>query len=602
MADPGHEGLLRAVAAIGWMGGQVITGAADDEAQVLTTLREQLNACRVTWETRGFAPAFRRLLAESGARAKLLRRPDGERALTNLLHLGQLLHTAADSEGRGVGSLLSWFARHLNGDGVTTDEQLLRLERDDEAVQIVTMHRSKGLEYDVVFCPFCWEGESNDQRLTRHGLQVHDADAHERRLHLGPDFTDELKAQRRREELAENLRLFYVALTRAKRRCYVAWGALKAAETSAPAWLLHRDKATGQPWPVSFSALSDDAMCAELQALAQAAKLGKQTTIAVESLPKGEGPAFQSSLAAGEALAARTFTRRIADNWRVLAFTAMTSGADTEAPDYDGGSRPAEIVAPTGMFAFPAGTRAGTCLHKIFERIDFPSAIQEPPREIIAEELRAHGLDATKHADAVTEMLAEVLASELPGVGGTFQLAEVTATDRLNELGFHCPLRDVNAQRVAEVLKRHGNELPASELPARIEELQFAASGGLLTGFIDLLVRRGERFYLLDWKSNWLGNAVTDYIGDKLTAAMLAHRYPLQYLLYTVALNRWLTLRLGKSYSYERSFGGVFYVFLRGVNRKQPGAGVFADRPSQALIEDLSDALLAPPAFGGIAL
>jgi exodeoxyribonuclease V beta subunit len=376
---------------------------------------------------------------------------------------------------------------------------------------------------------------------------------------------------------------------------------LKAAETSAPAWLLHRNKTTRQPWPVDFSALNDDALRAELQALAQAAKLGKQTTIAVENLPTSAGPAFQPSVMAGETLAARTFTRRLVDNWRVLAFTAMTSGADTEAPDYDGGSRPAEVTAPTGMFAFPAGTRAGTCLHKIFERIDFPSAAQEPPRGIIAEELRAHGIDATKHTDAVAEMLTEVLASELPGVGGKFRLADITAAERLTELGFHCPLRDVNAQRVAAVLKRHGNELPAAELSARIDELQFAASGGLLTGFIDLLVRRGERFYLLDWKSNWLGNAVTDYTGEKLTAGMLAHRYPLQYLLYTVALNRWLKLRLGKSYSYERSFGGVFYLFLRGVKRAVPGAGVFADRPSAALIEDLSDVLLAPSTSGGIA-
>jgi exodeoxyribonuclease V beta subunit len=196
-------------------------------------------------------------------------------------------------------------------------------------------------------------------------------------------------------------------------------------------------------------------------------------------------------------------------------------------------------------------------------------------------------------------MLQEVMTAPLPGMGKSFRLADVTAADRLNELEFHCPLKSVHAETVAAVLKRHGQSLPSAGFPERIGELQFKASGGLLTGFIDLVARRGERFYLLDWKSNWLGNAFADYAEHRLATAMTARLYPLQYLLYTVALDRWLRTRLGSGYAYEKNFGGVFYLFLRGVNREHPGAGVFADRPPRPLIEELGEALLAQPAREG---
>ena len=172
----------------------------------------------------------------------------------------------------------------------------------------------------------------------------------------------------------------------------------------------------------------------------------------------------------------------------------------------------------------------------------------------------------------------------------SFSLSHVPATERLNELEFYFPIHRVSPALIASGL---GEFAHSPDFAAQLQRLNFKPTGGFLKGFIDLVFRFEDRFYIVDWKSNWLGNRVEDYHRAAMEREMSAKYYQLQYLLYTVALHQYLALRL-PGYDYERHFGGVLYLFIRGIDPSRPELGVYRDRPSQALIEQLSRALRMP--------
>jgi exodeoxyribonuclease V beta subunit len=218
-------------------------------------------------------------------------------------------------------------------------------------------------------------------------------------------------------------------------------------------------------------------------------------------------------------------------------------------------------------------------MHRLLERIDFPTASGEELRQIITRELPRSGYDI-QWLPAMEEMVSNVLDTPLaPGL----LLRDVTAARRLIELEFHYPLRQVHAtdlERIAAGMGEYRYEAPA---------LQFGTVNGIMRGFIDLVFEHGGRYYIVDYKSNYLGAQREDYDTEALRKAVGNHRYDLQYLIYTVALQRYLSQRV-VGYDYERHFGGVFYLFLRGMTPTQPTLGVHADRPTRERIAAL-DAL-----------
>jgi exodeoxyribonuclease V beta subunit len=253
----------------------------------------------------------------------------------------------------------------------------------------------------------------------------------------------------------------------------------------------------------------------------------------------------------------------------------MTAAMDAEQRDYDRDASPAEpATVAAGMHAFPKGRRAGTCLHEIFEALDFTDDAAIEP--LVARKLAVFGFDRPEFRDAAAGCIRRTLATELaPGL----RLADVKRSARLNELEFHLPVGRLDARRLAEVLG---------------EQLSFAAFSGFLKGYIDLVFEHSGRFYLVDWKSNWLGATAEDYTPDAMSAEMRRHHYAVQYHLYCVALHRYLAQRLGAAYDSARHFGGVFYIFLRGVDPARPALGIWRDRPARDRIATL-DALLSTP-------
>ena len=290
---------------------------------------------------------------------------------------------------------------------------------------------------------------------------------------------------------------------------------------------------------------------------------------------------------------------RSSSPWRVASFSSLRASAatvatPTEIPDYADApvALSSEPAAPRGVFAFAKGARAGTCLHEIFEKTDFTQVRDDTTARLVTEALRRHDLDdPSAHAaridakSVVLEMLTDVFDSRLPGAN--LSLSSVTRDRTLVEWQFHLPMGSVSQPRLADAFARHGCGPVSGRYPPLLRALGAREVHGFLMGFVDLVFMHDDRWYVVDWKSNHLGNEVADYDDDSLVHAMCEHHYVLQYHLYTLALHRYLRQRL-RGYDYERHFGGAAYAFLRGVRAGSSG-GWYFDRPPLALIEALDD-------------
>ena len=694
---------------------------------------------RAHWESRGIGSLVLRLLEGEGAARHLLRQPDGARRLTNYRHLAEVLQACETRERLAPAELAAWLNRRRLESGTRDEDEKLRIESDEKLVKTLTVHGSKGLEFPVVFCPFAWDAPGPKRRPGAVDTVYHlGAQEHYREvIDLDPD--EEAKSMERLEEFAESVRLLYVALTRAKYRCVVAWGQVRGAEHSPLAWLLHRaagakraDTALGSAGPDGpVAAAGENSNSAASVAVAESGA-GGPDVVAGEGSGAGESgvvaggdfgtgapeagaaaPGSASGMDASEsaravagaaegaedrdaavaalraaaerfvgldarawraeveafarrvpeavsisvldpvpppirtaapsegapaAVAAREPRRTLRHTRSLTSFSALwaqasfSGGADDglpagrdemviDRPDHDQHeeprdaaveepSTPAASAAERTAFTFPRGPVAGSCLHRIFERLDDPPALApEPPDldRICRDALGDFGIDHAwdQTARAMVERTRSVLLHETdpmrPDAGGG-AVAEgaanphaEAATDggdgadafrldeprrRLVELEFHFPVDGLVRERLGARMVEHGYPNPFAGAS------RFGASGpmppvhGFLRGYVDLVVEHAGRWYILDYKSNWLGPGPDDYAPAALDAAMRAGGYTLQYLVYLVALHRYLAVRL-PHYEYARHVGGAFYLFVRGID---PAAGmtrgVYFDRPS----------------------
>jgi exodeoxyribonuclease V beta subunit len=558
----------------------------------------------------------RRMLDEMELPARLLALDDGERRVANFLHAAELLHADAVREGRDPGATLAWLREQIAmGDEPGDDEtRQLRLESDAESAQVVTVHASKGLEYGAVWCPYLWASDlARGDEKRRPFVPAEDGGA--RALHLTASEGDECLERLDDECFAESLRLAYVALTRARHRVTLWWGAVNGFEASPLAWLLHggdascvRDART--TIPDEAKSLDDDALRARLDEIAARAP----GLIAIEEETGETAGRWRAPERERPALEARSFRRAASldASWRVGSFTALTRGAhadeplatdDDELPEAAGDAIVAGVDAdgaiddgePVAHADFPASASAGICLHDILEAHDFtaPDAL----RPIVDATLDAFRFDAARWGGAVRETLASVIATPLrANDGATLRLAELPRARRLVELRFDIPVTGgtaapvssgIDAESLARAFESHpGGALDGevmTDYASRLRKLGFPTLRGFLGGAMDLVAEQDGRWWLIDWKSNRLGAQARDYGSDRMLRAMLDAHYPLQYHLYALALHRWLGLRV-RDYAWERDVGGVFYVFLRGVGDE---TGIFFDRPPLARIEAL---------------
>ncbi|MBD9426133.1 exodeoxyribonuclease V subunit beta [Pseudomonas sp. PDM15] len=582
-AEPGREGVLRYALATRLLGRDAaqIARCQDDE-RAWDEERAAAEQYHQLWRQHGFMRVFRAWLDQERVAERLLAGIDGERRLTNLLHLAELLQ-AESLQRPGLEALLAWFDGQRSSEGAGEDA-LLRLESDAERVQIVTIHTSKGLEYPLVFCPFLWDGRLLGQHTD--SARCHDEHG-QPLLDLGSARLDERLQVARRESFAEKLRLTYVALTRARDRLWLHWGppALpkpkkdgslpdEGLHSSALAWLLHGRELPGTDALGELAAhlcgREGLALAAELDDLAQASGslIARLPLLLEEASAAGESRAEPPQ-------ALQHFARSLHSAWRIGSFSGLSAGMHMEAPDRDGLAMPDASEPGAGFFAFPRGARAGTCLHAILEDWMRGKGSLE---QLVPAALQDHGIDAATWTETATAQLQRVLDCDLDGQG--LSLATLDPTRRLPELGFTFPVERLDVERLRVLLADPAYGLPAAMRQAA-ERLQFDELQGFLKGFIDLTFEHDGRWYILDYKSNWLGPTADHYGTERLEQAIAGEHYHLQYLIYLVALRRFLRTRLAGFT--DAQLGGAFYLFLRGM----PEAGVYFARPDDALLDAL---------------
>jgi len=593
--NPRERGLARLALASGLIGlGYAdIARIAGDELAWAGWV-DWLLALHEAWQRRGFMAMFQRLLWATGAEgASIAERvaadADAERRLTNLLHLGELLQQAAHAQ-PGMDALLNWFRiqRREQQAEQAADELQLRLESDAGLVQIVTMHAAKGLQYPVVFLPDLWNCKATNHKQP---LRFHRDTDGMACLDIGSDDQAAHLNLAERERLAEDVRLAYVALTRAESAIYVVWGRAGSASRGADAgraalgWLLHPHQdaaALREGPPDAFAGLAT--LDADLAALAEAA----DGAVALAPLPEPVTSARLAAVDDGALPTARDFTGRIDTSWRITSFSALTRDLHAVPPglgeridDESAAALPEEIAVASAdddpALRFPAGSDVGTFLHLLLEHLDFTGDIAAQAEQLSARFAARFGLDHRRHG-ADTALLLE-RAVQTPLTADGLRLADLPGARRLNELAFDLATDRADLATLNRLLAEHvGRPLPA---------LTAASFAGMVTGVIDLVFEHDGRFFVADYKSNLLGPRFDDYAPAALGSAMLERRYDLQYLLYTLALHRYLGSRL-PGYDYERHLGGVFYLFLRGMRpRTGPERGVFFARPPLGLIETL---------------
>jgi exodeoxyribonuclease V beta subunit len=586
MVDAGDSRRIRAALATRLLGGNGLLldlFGADDE--LVVEWLGKFRRYQELWAEIGFAGMFGPFLEEEGVRARLLLLADGERALTNVLHLLEALHLAGEEHNLGMAGLVKYLSERIAAiDEQPSDEQQLRLESDADLVQIVTIHKAKGLQYPVVFCPFCWEGNRlADKRNKKKSFLFHGPGANgELILDIGSAEVDDNRLYAIREEMAENLRLLYVALTRAVQCCYLAWGPFSGSGTSALAYLLHGGSAGGAgEEPLGsvdyLKTLSDGDIAADLERLVERSA----GTISLNFIAAASASEVFEMTGGQDHLSCRQFNGSPKMNWRISSFSALSrklpaSHLPSRETGEDG-SRVRTEPAYVDIMDFPRGAGPGTFLHSILEDLDFRADDRADRAAFLQKRLVAEGYEAA-WAPALSDMIDNLLNTPLDPNQPDLILAKVDQTARLNELEFYFPLADFNPSGLDELL----GDWSISGWPQ--EKIR-----GFMKGYIDLVFCHDERFYIVDWKSNFLGRDLDQYSPDNLRQVMAGEHYCLQYLIYTVALHRYLKVRM-PGYSYEENFGGVFYIFLRGVGREAGlDSGIYRDKPPYSLVRQLSD-------------
>jgi len=607
ISRPASESALKAALATDILGvtGEEIYTLTSNEIEWARRLA-RFEDYHQSWNRHGFIRMFERFMVAEGVRPRLMALADGERRLTNVLHLTELLHRQDRQQPAGIAGLIKWLARTRQSSSQRIDEHQLRLESDENAVKIVTIHKSKGLQYPIVFCPFNWSGSK-----LRFGENVvfHDETSnYGLTLDLGSDDYEGNQVRAETELLAENLRLLYVAMTRAINRCYLIWGKFNRAETSAPAYLFHRPASGDRhrivaDTAVGFLGLSDREIVNRLKEYETRAG----DKIKVSNIPKAADILYAPPPPVTPGLTSRKFSGVIEAGWRITSFSQLTSARHypTELPDRDYPTTAIELHLPAaestvaeqkpiGIFALPKGVKTGNLIHDIFEKVDFQNCDSPESINLINRKLREHGFDLSWQP-VIAQMLANVARMPLVAGGDKFRLEQVGSENRLNELEFYFPLKKIDQVRFKSIISGHGRFAAINTNQEYLDRLQFSPVQGFMKGFVDLVFRRGEKFYIVDWKSNHLGDRPEDYSPQRIAAVMQGGFYTLQYILYTVALDRYLSLRM-PGYSYENNYGGVFYLFIRGIDPDiSMENGIFTDRLAAEFIGELSEYLVVNP-------
>lgn len=534
------------------------------------------------WDKNGYYAAFRSLMYKHKCILNLTTFVNSERIITNLQQLAELCAIAERDHHMDASSLYRWF-RNRRVNAGDDDEEQLRLESDRNLVKISTIHNSKGLQFPIVFCPDLMIGKdfgrNSDKIRTLH---------REDKLILNIETCstpskDQAKLDSWHESVAEEVRKTYVALTRAMNHCRVLWSSTPNSVNSGLG-----------------SLITDTQLFNEISSNKYTFKKGYDHGTYYTDRFRDIASAHSDNIGFVSSGELQPFTGRIAaddleitlkiKSWegpdlipverRLQSFSSLFhhDSSHVAEPDYDQWLETyidrrdpsADGSAQKSVFTFPRGAAAGTLIHKLFEHPKFDFTTAKQSGDFIPEMLESYGFDP-EWSDVLTEMLNDVCRAAYTG----FDLNRVQASDLLKEMEFHLPVRNISVEELVRIIREGGEaDLHAGK-----------AQKAYLTGFIDLVIRQNGKYYILDYKSNYLGDSVEAYSRDALQKSIRDSGYDIQYHLYIVALIRLLKKTI-PDFDYDRDFGGTLYLYVRGM-KEGDSSGVWFDKPDEQVINRL---------------
>lgn len=570
VAHPGDINLLGQALALSWFGydGQSLYKLLNNESEIDKILAEFLGYFQL-WQQHGVMTMMQSLLTQEKIVPVLAASELDERRLTNLQHALELVQQAVIDQHLGIHKTLNWLKSAITKAVLKpsgADNQQLRLESDADAVKIITLHRAKGLEYPIVFCPNLWQGNqrtnSKNPLVKYHLPDTDNAKANRLIVDLGSDTFEEHQTQAQFEERAEDIRLVYVALTRAKYRCYLAWADSRTEDKpnqSALAYLLNfaEQDFSGQ------------------QTILQGLQTENAKAFAYRLLTVSDqlvGHYLQPDT--NNVFSARKRRRSLYTNWQMSSYTALSALSLSDSPELpnDKADETHNSVESAPDY-LPLGAQTGNVLHELLEKIPFIDlANKRDISELREKSCQRYGLKL-EQPDKIDELLYNTVVTPLSTTDRNFCLAAITDNQCLKEMPFYLSMPIFNTRALNRILQNQPT----------FQSLAHKQMHGFLTGYIDLICEYDGRFYVMDYKSNTL----SDYGNEALIQAMREHNYGLQSWLYSVVLHRYLQQRL-PAYRFNDHFGGVRYLFVRGMKPEIPMGGVYENRPALATIEQLS--------------
>ncbi len=551
------------------------------------------------WRSDGIASMLLGFVQQEASR--ILQWGDGESRMGHYLHLTDLLQEKQDQTA-GSHHLIDWLARMI-AQPENDEQSKYRIESDEPAVRISTLHKAKGLEYGIVLVPFAYAigsyaiGKKRDPGKPPY--VYHDGD--QTRIMFEDDPGIKARSRSIIEHRGEGVRQLYVALTRAKFAVFLGYGGINQAQNSALSWLIHK-----RPNPSEKKTYSWFNHATVTQALQE---LKKQAggVLDVKSSPdlaSSDANKRHSPTEEVTSFHARSDVPELPKRWSVISYTSLTRETHHTAwapmmADQPGEDEPAEEaarsekIATTPAYPLPRGAALGIAVHQLLEQADFQ---QWPkPGEAFNESCRERAIKALKHEDmipdhaekeeswsnAIVKMIAHTLHTPLSTGSAGVALAEIGSGQRVAEMEFFFTLAAGNELGAiwTDILDDPGALNRKTSLAALNTQLR-----GMMNGSIDLVFQHDHRFYIVDYKTNHLA----DYNADTLERTMCQNNYDIQYLIYQVALHRYLGTCLNQ-YDPDIHLGGIYYLFTRGMDIERPEQGVYFTKSDTSVIRKLDE-------------
>ena len=568
----------------------------NSSSKYILTVSEEFMRLQQQWQEIGFAVAFRSFMEKFGTLESALKLANGERIVTNYFQLTDLIHQHELNRGRNIDKTLSYIQKEIEQPS-TEDIYLEQLETDKTSVNIMTIHKSKGLEFPIVFCPYLWDHSitAHEQYYETLLLNEERGDKTVKLLDLKADETlfKERIIQGRKEILAEHIRLLYVALTRAASRIYLYIG---------------DDQALGKS---AFTYIFTDNTTAFLASLPSRkskllTKYHEQCLLHIEEFAEKHSDVVSRQEVSGYIKPAkyiekkseqsrqfkiRELRRSLSQTWSVSSFSALISKAEYHSDPIKRGS---------GTFGLPSGKKFGSAIHKIFENyynygeaLFYDHKIRKYRFEDVLKRDRYFKSNDAKTAEdrfkIVEEMVQAALNANITVDNISLTLKDITKKDAKPEFSFYHKVATISPNLLSSLFANFATGM-MKDFAAEIIPLDFIFKHGYMSGEIDLFFRYNNRYFVLDWKSNHLGADFNNYSPEKIEEDMYKHYYLLQAHIYSLAAHLFLKQNMA-NYDYDTHFGGFIYVYTRGVDAA--GNGIYSNKPPKILIEKMEQLIVS---------